>query len=312
MKLRSLECLTEIVACDFNLTRAAKRLCASQPAVTRQIQLLEQYLGFEVLLRRGNRIFGLTAEGRAVYERAARVLHEARQLKLVREELREEAHGKIVVATTHVHARYTLLPAIKQFRVSHPHVSMQIISGDPASIARLVLSGEADFGLSAEAAEHYDDLVTFPCYRIRRLIITPRGHPLTRAKRLSLALLAKYPLIVYDKRFSSGWRVLKAFEQKGITPNIVLSAIDAAVLKAYVAAGLGIAVIQQLAYDPASDHDIVAIDPGTLFESPMSGITLRRGSFLRSSTLDFLRLLAPNLDLSMLDSPRTPKASSVG
>lgn len=305
MKLRSLECLAEIVASEFNLTRAAKRLCASQPAVTRQIQLLEDYLGFELLLRRGNRILGLTAEGRAVHDRAARVLHEARQLKLVRDELQQENHGKIVVATTHVHARYTLLPAIRQFRVSHPHVTMQILSGDPASIAQLVLSGEADFGLSAEANEHYDDLVTLPCYRIRRLVITPRRHPLTRARRLSLATLAKYPLIVYDRRFSSGWRVLKAFEEKGITPNIVLSAIDADVLKAYVAAGLGVAVIQELAYDATRDRDIVAIDAGTLFESPMSGIALRRGSFLRRYTLDFLRLLAPELDLSALASSQS-------
>lgn len=308
MKLRSLECLAEIVACDFNLSRAAKRLYASQPAVTRQIQLLEQELGFELLLRRGNRILGLTAEGRAVHERAARVLHEARQLKLVKEELNDDAEGKLVVATTHVHARYTLLPAIRQFRVSHPKVSMQILSGDPTSIAHLVMSGQADFGLSAEAIEHHDELVTFPCYRIRRLIITPKGHPLIRAKKLTMSTLAKYPLIVYDRRFSSGWRVLQAFEREGIEPNIVLSAIDAEVLKAYVAAGLGIAVIQELAYDAARDRDIVALDPGALFESPMSGLTLRRGTFLRRFTLDFLRLLAPGLDLAELGAPPVRRA----
>jgi len=298
MNLRSLECLTEIVLCEFNLTRAAKRLYASQPAVTRQIQVLEDDLGFQLLLRRGNRITGLTPEGRAVFERATRVLHEARQLRLVKDELRKETGGKLVVATTHVHARYTLLPAIKQFRVSNPRVSIQILSGDPTSIAQLVLSGQADFGLSAEADERHPDLITFPCYRIRRLIITPKGHPLARAKKLTLKALAQYPFIVYDRRFSSGWRVLQTFERRGITPNIVLSAIDAEVLKAYVAAGLGIAVIQELAYDPARDRDIVALDPGNLFESPMSGITLRRGSFLRGFTLDFLRLLAPDADLS--------------
>jgi LysR family cys regulon transcriptional activator len=308
MKLRSLECLAEIVACDFNLSRAAKRLCASQPAVTRQIQLLEHELGFELLLRRGNRITGLTREGHAVHERAARVLHETRQLGLLRDELQRESGGKLVVATTHVHARYTLLPAISQFRISHPEVSIQIQSGDPASIAQLVLSGQADFGLSAEASEHHEELVTFPCYRIRRLIITPKGHPLIRARQLTLKVLAQYPLIVYDKRFSSGWRVLKAFEERGIAPTIVLSAIDAEVLKAYVAAGLGIAVIQELAYDPKRDRDIVALDPGPLFESPMSGITLRRGSFLREFTLDFLRLLAPELDVSALGNSKQKKS----
>lgn len=297
MKLRSLECLLEIVLCDFNLSQAAKRLFASQPAVTRQIQLLEQELGFEVLLRLGNKIGGLTKEGVAVYERACNIIHETRQLSSLSSEIGQGTKGKLVIATTHVHARYTLLPCIKQFRVSYPDVAISVISGDPSSIAHAVVTGQADFGLSAEALEDYPDLVTFPCYNTRRLIITPKSHPLMQARSLSLKTLAQYPLIVYDKRFSSGWRVLKAFEDANIVPNIVLTAIDAEVLKAYVAAGLGIAVIQALAFDPQHDLEIDARDPGDLFECPMSGITLRKGSFLRGFTLQFLKLLAPKLDL---------------
>lgn len=300
MKLRSLQCLAEVVGCDFNMSKAARRLYASQPAVTRQIQLLEQELGFDVLLRQGNKVIGLSRQGEAVHERALRVLHEARQLSLLKGELQGKAGGHLTVATTHAHARYTLLPAIKRFRKSHPEVSMQILSGDPASIAQLVLSGQADFGISAEAPGTHADLVTFPCYRIYRRVITPRNHPLLKKRKLTLEMLAEYPLIVYDRRFSSGWRVLKAFEERGITPNIVLSAMDAEVLKAYVAAGLGIAVIQELCYDPKRDTDISAIDPGDLFETPMAGICLRRGSFLPAYTVELLQLLAPDLDISKL------------
>lgn len=297
MKLRSLECLLEVVVCNFNLSQAAKRLYTSQPAITRQIQLLEQELGFEVLLRLGNRIGGLTTAGEAVYARACNIIHETRQLGSLSAELGQSTRGRLVIATTHVHARYTLLPCIKTFRTTYPDVAISVMSGDPSSIAHAVVAGQADFGLSAEATENDPKLITFPCYSTRRLIITPKSHPLMQAPSLSLETLAQYPLIVYDKRFSSGWRVLKAFEDANITPNIVLTAIDAEVLKAYVAAGLGIAVIQALAFDPAHDLDIEARDPGDLFECPMSGITLRRGSFLRGFTVEFLKLLAPGLDL---------------
>jgi len=296
MKLKSLQCLIEIVACDFNLSRAAKQLYASQPAVTRQIQLLEDDLGFEVLLRLGNRIGGLTKQGALVYERACNIIHEVRQLDSLSSEICESTRGKLVIATTHVHARYTLLPCIKKFRDIYPEVQISVISGDPQSIALEVLAGHADFGLSAESSENHPDLVSFPCYQTRRLIITPKSHPLTKARSLSLKKLAQYPLIVYDKRFSSGWRVLKAFDGAGITPNIVLTAIDAEVLKAYVAAGLGIAVIQELAFNPQRDQEIDAIEAGDLFECPMSGIIVRRGSFLRGFTLEFLKLLTPDLD----------------
>jgi len=234
-----------------------------------------------VLLRRGNKALGLTEPGRIVLERASRIIMEARELKTVGDELRSESDGKLVIATTQYHARYTLLPAIRRFRLLHPHVSFSILSVDPSSAARLVKTGDADFGLSGEPPEESRGLVTYPCFEVRRLVIVPRGHPLTKARRLSLQLLAKYPLIVYDRRLSGGAQVLRTFEQKGLKPEIALSAIDGEVLKAYVAAGLGIGIIQHLAYDPVTDTRIVALDPGNLFAPTTAYITLRAGALLR-------------------------------
>ena len=74
MKLRALQCLCELSRCGFNMSRAAEHLHATQPAVTRQIQLLEAELGFEVLVRRRNRIVGLSTEGEALIGRAEQIL----------------------------------------------------------------------------------------------------------------------------------------------------------------------------------------------------------------------------------------------
>src|SRR5690349_1241863 len=148
MKLQSLKCLCEVVASDFNLSRAAKRLCASQPAVTRQVQMLEQELGLPVLVRHGNRVAGLTERGRAVHEMACRIMGDVHRLKLLSNESQDPRNGRLVIATTHFHARYTLLPIIKKFRISHPEVGISIISGDPNSVAQAVSSRQADFGLS--------------------------------------------------------------------------------------------------------------------------------------------------------------------
>lgn len=302
MKLRPLECLCEISRSGFNLSRAAQRLHASQPALTRQIQLLEQELGFEVLVRRRNKITGLSPQGEAVLARAERILYEAGQLQRVGEELRSPMAGRLVVATTHIHARYTLLPAIKQFRVQYPGVSFSIQSGDPSSIAQLVSSGQADLGISVASTEQHPELVTLPCYPIERVVITPAGHPLLRLKRkLTLEDLAQHPLIVYDRRFSGGLRIVEAFERQGLTPNVVLTATDAEVIKAYVAEGLGIAAIQSLAYSPARDTGLRAIDASPLFGTPIAVITVRRGVFLRRYMYDFLQLLAPKLTAKGVD-----------
>jgi LysR family cys regulon transcriptional activator len=302
MKLRPLECLCEISRSGFNLSRAAERLHASQPAVTRQIQLLEEELGFEVLVRRRNRVTGLTPQGEAVVARAERILYESEQLRRVGEEFRSPRSGRLVVATTHIHARYTLLKAIKQFRVRYPGVSFSIQSGDPSSIAQLVSTGQADLGISVESTERHPELAMLPCYPIERVIITPVGHPLLKLRRKpTLEDLAQYPLIVYDSRFSGGMRIVDAFEQKGLTPDVVLTATDAEVIKAYVAEGLGIAAIQKLAYTPARDTGLRAIDANDLFGTPIAVITVRRGVFLRRYTYDFLALLAPDLPEKDID-----------
>jgi DNA-binding transcriptional LysR family regulator len=302
MKLRALECLCELTRCGFNMSRAAEQLHATQPAVTRQIQLLEAELGFEVLVRRRNRIVGLSAEGEALIGRAQQILYEAGQLQRIGDELRAPEAGRLVVATTHIHARYTLLRAIKPFRARYPNVSFYIQSGDPSSIAYLVSTGQADIGISVATADVHPELVTVPCYPIDRIIITPVGHPLLRLNRpLVLADLVKFPFIVYDRRFSGGLSIVDAFERKGLRPDIVLTATDAEVIKAYVAEGLGIAAIQKLAYSRARDKGLRAIDAGRLFGLPIAVLTVRRGVFLPRYMYDFLALLSPNLAAQDID-----------
>lgn len=302
MKLRALECLCEITRSGFNMSRAAVQLHATQPAVTRQIQLLEAELGFEVLVRRRNRIVGLSAEGEALIGRAQQILYEAGQLRRIGDELRAPESGRLVVATTHIHARYTLLRAIKPFRARNPNVSFYIQSGDPSSIAHLVSTGQADIGISVATADVHPELVTVPCYPIDRIIITPVGHPLLRLKRPpALEDLVKYPFIVYDRRFSGGLSIVDAFERRGLSPDIVLTATDAEVIKAYVAEGLGIAAIQKLAYSRTRDKELRAIDAGRLFGLPIAVLTVRRGVFLRRYMYDFLALLSPNLAAHDID-----------
>jgi LysR family cys regulon transcriptional activator len=293
MKIRTLECFCGIAENGFNFSSAARSLNATQPALTRQIKILEEELGFAVLLRRGNKAIGLTEGGRIVYERARAIINESRQLGLLKDQLSSDSKGKLVIATTQFHARYTLLPAIRKFRPTHPDVSLSIVSGDPASAAQLVLSGNADFALCGEVPDRSSELQTHLCFEVRRLVIVPRGHPLTKSKRLSLKQIASYPLIVYDAPFSGGRQVLSVFEENGLKPEISLNAMDSDVIKAYVAAGIGIAVIQAIAYDK-KETAIEALDPGNLFRPTKAFLMLRKGVVLRRFTREFISLLAPD------------------
>src|SRR3954467_10176184 len=186
MKLRTLECFCRIVENGFSLSDAARSLNATQPALTRQIKVLEAELGFPLLLRRGKKAFGLTEGARIVFDRAQTIRNDARQLSSLKESLTNDDSGKLVIATTQFHARYTLLPAIIKFRPAYPRVSLTILSRDPASAAHLVLAGDADFALCPEVPDKSSQLQIMPCFEVSRIVIVPRKHPLTKAKHLSL------------------------------------------------------------------------------------------------------------------------------
>jgi LysR family cys regulon transcriptional activator len=296
MKLRTLECFCEIAVNGFNFSRAAKALNATQPALSRQIQLLEQELGFPVFERRNNRAFKLTAAGEAAFQRALKIVGETRELRQIKDDLRDLT-GTLVIATTEFNARYVLLPAIQKFRAAHPKVSFSIVSADPAAAAHMVATGKADLGLCSATAEMTNELWSTKCFEIERAIVVPRGHPLTRVKRLSLKQLAAYPLIVYDSRLSGGSRVLGAFEEAGIKVQIALSATTADAIKAYVAAGIGIGIIQASAFDRIKDDGIRALDGSGLFKPTSVFLLLRKGSLPRAFVREFISLMAPKANV---------------
>jgi LysR family cys regulon transcriptional activator len=135
-----------------------------------------------------------------------------------------------------------------------------------------------------------------PCYELHRSVITPKGHPLLLEKRLTLKTIAKYPIITLDQSFVGGSAVLRAFDAAHIKPNIVLSAIDADVVKTYVELGLGIAILPSIAYEPRRDSKLRAVDAAKLFEPTIACIELRRENYLRSYMLDFIQRIGTRWD----------------
>ena len=94
----------------------------------------------------------------------------------------------------------------------------------------------------------------------------------------------------------------QAFAARGLTPDVVLTAIDADVIKTYVELGLGIGIIASMAFDPKRDRNLRAIDVGNLFEPNSTKIGIRRGMYLRGYVYDFIELFAPKLTRKAVDA----------
>jgi LysR family cys regulon transcriptional activator len=301
MKLQQLRYLVEVARHGLNVSEAAEALHTSQPGVSKQIKLLEDELGVIVFERSGKRLTSVTEPGRAILEIAERILREAENMKRVGEEFSDGESGGLVIATTHTQARYALPSVVARFVEKHPKVRLSMHQGSPTQIAEWTLKGEADIAIATEALDQYPQLLMLPCYQWTHCVIAPDGHPVLDGRPLSLAELARWPLITYDSAFAGRSRINAAFERAHLTPNVVLAAIDADVIKTYVSLGLGLGIIAHQAYDVVRDAGLQALEAGQLFGSNTTRIGLRRGTHVRRFEYDFIELFAPQLTRRAVD-----------
>ena len=299
MNFQQLRSVRETVRQGFNLTEVANMLYTSQPGVSRQIRELEDELGVEIFVRAGKRLTGLTGPGEALLPIVERMLLEADNLKRAGDEFAAKQEGKLVIAATHSQARYALPPVVRDFRAQYPDVQLHLQQGSPTQVARLLLSGEADLGVATEALASFDGLVTLPCYRWSHSVVVPKAHALARFAdepgQLTLEQLAEHPIITYESGYTGRAHIDEAFAREGLSPDVVLSAMDADVIKTYVALDMGVGIVAAIAFDAERDHGLVAIDARHLFEVNLTRLGLRQGAWLRGYVYDFISCFVPSL-----------------
>jgi LysR family cys regulon transcriptional activator len=118
------------------------------------------------------------------------------------------------------------------------------------------------------------------------------GHPLADSGVApSLSQLADQPLITYSREFAGRRGIDAAFAKGGLTPRVVLEAIDSDVIKAYVELGFGVGVIADIAVDIERDRGIVRLDASELFPEKTARIASRIGMPLLPFERRFMQLV---------------------
>jgi LysR family cys regulon transcriptional activator len=295
MNLQQLRILRETVRQDFNLTTVANALFTSQPGVSKHIKDIEDELGVEIFVRRGKRLLGLTEPGREVLPVVERILRDTQNVRNIAEQFASRESGNLIIATTHTQARYALPEVIKQFKAEHPKVHLVLHQGSPKEIAELLTTGDADIAIATEWLASIPEIATFPYYIWHHAVIAPRGHPLTELESITLADIAEYPIVTYHEGFTGRSNIDRCFAEAGLVPDIVLSAIDADVIKTYVDVGLGIGIVASMAYLPERDGNLVCFDAVRLFVPNTTRVAIRRGVYLRSYAYALIEKLIPGL-----------------
>lgn len=306
MNFQQLRIIRETVRQNFNLTDASNALFTSQSGVSKHIKDLEDELGVQLFIRKGKRILGLTEPGQALLGMVERILQDADNIKRLADDFNCMDQGELIIATTHTQARYILPPIVAGFKKAFPKVQLILQQASPVEITALLMQGEADIGIATESLTQQESLASIPYYHWYHSIITPKDHPLARQQSISIDELAKWPLITYHGGFTGRSKIDSAFASAGLNPDIVMSALDADVIKTYVELGMGVGIVNSIAYDKDRDQRLHQLNID-LFGENTTWIALRKGHLLRGYGYEFISLCSPATDIQALKKAAQPE-----
>lgn len=297
MNFQQLRIIRETIRQKYNLTEAAAALYTSQSGVSKHIKDLEDELGVQLFIRKGKRLLGLTEPGLALSSIVERMLIDADNIKRLASDFTATDEGELIIATTHTQACYVLPPIVARFKQAFPKVHLVLQQASPIEIAELVAHGEADIGIATESLTSYPQLVAFPYYQWKHSLIVPQGHALAQQQTITLSDLAKWPLITYHGGFTGRSKIDDTFKQAKLTPDIVMSALDADVIKTYVELGMGVGIVASIAFNTERDRRLQQIET-SLFGENTTLIAVRRNHVLRGFAYKFIELCNSSLDIN--------------
>ena len=246
-----------------SFTKAAENLFLSQPAVSLQIKALEEELGERLFDRRGRRV-NLTDAGRVLLERATRILDLVDRTREDLASLKGVEIGSVRVAASDTNCAYILPPVVKAFREARPGVEIHLVDRMSPEVVRLVLAGDVDFGLATLPV--IDPRVSAtPAFVRQDVVVCGPGHPLASLASIGLQEICEYPQLLLAKGSTTRALMDRLLMEQGLVPQVAMEFGSIEVIKKFVAEGMGVAVVP----DVAVRREVAAAE---LVSTPVNGL----------------------------------------
>lgn len=258
----------EVARCG-NISRAAKELYISQPAISKAIGKLEESLGTRLFLR-NSRGVQLTPEGNVLFQHVAAAFDSLSRGEKELKRIHDFHIGQLKIGVSNTLCKYVLLPYLKSFVEKYPHVNITIESQSTAHTLEMLEARKIDIGLVAEprarrglnftpVMEIHDGFVCTPAYMEN---LTLREGP-------TPDIFKTGNIMLLDRSNMSRKHLDTYLSDRDIEVNQLLEVTDMALLIEFARIGLGIACV---ILDFVSDD----LKNGTLMEVPLDAPIPRR------------------------------------
>jgi len=227
-----------------SFSAAAQALHMTQPAVTMQMQSLEDYFGSKLLVRSTKRV-ELTEAGQTLYPYAKRSIELMRDAEKAMSRLTYMLEGRLQLGASLTIGEYVLPRLLGPFANQYPHISIALKVMNTTQIIDEIVSHQLNFGL-VEAPVHHPDLSFEPVMEDELKLIVPAEHPLAGRERVTLQEVVGYPFVLREK--GSGTRQVMESElmNRGYEPDRIESVMElgsTGAVKSAVESGIGITII---------------------------------------------------------------------
>lgn len=259
MELSTLRYFREI-AQHSHITRAARALGVTQPALSAMVRKLEDELGTPLLHRTGKGV-ALTEAGQLFLTHVENALREADQATRSVRQLMGLERGTIRVGSGATVVTYILPPVVLEVRKRHPSLHFSIREAGSTQVAEAVVRGELDLGIVTLplTLPERSELLTIPLVKDElRLIFTPDTKPLRSAASFRWKDIAGMPVVGFEARSAVRAVIDQAAAKAGVTLNYVMELRSIESIKSMVEAGIGIGFVSRFAL--RSDQGIVCKD----------------------------------------------------
>lgn len=275
-----------------SISGSAKKMGLTQAAITLQVKSLERDLGMELFIRDKKKM-KLTEAGKVLYAQAAHFIHGLDDLfESFIKFMSDKRLNFIDLASNHVGISYILPKYLKKFKFLNPNIKFKIRNLSKSECIARLLNDEIDlFIYPMNVGEVPEDLDFFPIVNYQPILLTRKDHPLAKKKNLTLADVAKFELVRIDPKLIT----LPAFEEiiraHGLYSNIEFEMSDWEILKKFVKAGIGVAIISSIVLEGEKEQELVGRPLTNYFPEMTYGIVVKRGRKFYGLIDDFIRML---------------------
>ena len=250
-----------VVATVGNITKASRELCISQPAVTKQIKLLEDQLGGKLFIRTKRGVI-LTDNGKEIYNHIKQAMNCFSNAETQFSNLKKLGKGTLKIGASTTLAKLFLLDNLGEFHEDYPNVGIQILTNPSSELKDMLKEGKLDLVIAKDNSKYDDPLLeTNKLGRLHHRFIASKHYPELKNNVIPLAEINSFPLL-FPKRPSTSRTLLDDFcFEHNIIMDSNLEIASYALIEELVKIGLGVGLVtKEFVEKEIDDNDLFFVN----------------------------------------------------